>query len=315
MRPGRRISTKTVRILLLSDIHSNLQGMEACLSAVTGYDKVVNLGDIVGYGGSPNEVTERSRATGTVFVRGNHDKACTGITGVEEFNPIAGLAALWTKQTLTPENLEWLKALPQGPVQLNSLWEAGQPAAEAPVKKRDTLPDASLAAGTRKRDTVPDASLAAAAAVATQEAPPVTNKVQCVHGSPLDEDEYIIVMRDAYEPLLSTDAAITFFGHTHIQGGFCTHGEEWETLRPLYRNKKSLESCDLAVMPGARYLINPGSAGQPRDGDWRAACAVYDTAENRITFYRVPYEVEKAQKAILAAKLPERLATRLNEGR
>ena len=79
-----------MRILLLSDIHANLEGMEACLAAVRGYDWIANLGDIVGYGGSPNEVTERSRKTGALFVRGNHDKACTGITGVEEFNPIAG---------------------------------------------------------------------------------------------------------------------------------------------------------------------------------------------------------------------------------
>ena len=140
-------------------------------------------------------------------------------------------------------------------------------------------------------------------------------KVQCVHGSPLDEDEYIIVMRDAYQPLLASDATITFFGHTHIQGGFCTHGEEWETLRPVYRTKREMESCDLAITPGAKYLINPGSAGQPRDGDWRAACALLDTNESRVTFYRVPYDVKKAQERIFSAKLPDRLALRLSEGR
>ena len=264
-----------VRILVISDIHSNLQGFEACLAAVPKYDLVANLGDIVGYGGSPNEVTDRSRQSGALFVRGNHDKACTGITGVEEFNPIAGLAALWTKQTLTPENLEWLKALPMGPVPMNNLWNKEQ----SPEKAAES------------------------------------GQVQCVHGSPLDEDEYIIVMRDAYEPLMQTEATVTFFGHTHIQGGFCKRGEEWETLRPVYRTKKSVDSCDLAIMPGAKYLINPGSAGQPRDGDWRAACLLFDTDEMRVTFYRTPYEVEKAQKAIQQAKLPERLATRLTEGR
>lgn len=261
-----------MRILVISDIHSNLQGFEACLGAAPKHDLLVNLGDIVGYGGSPNEVSDLSRKTGALFVRGNHDKACTGITGVEEFNPIAGLAALWTKQTLTPENLEWLKALPMGPVQLEKLGNTSGAAENG-------------------------------------------NKVQCVHGSPLDEDEYIIVMRDAYEPLMQTDAAVTFFGHTHIQGGFCKRGDEWETLRPVYRTKKSVESCDLALMPGAKYLINPGSAGQPRDGDWRAGCLLFDSDEKRVTFFRVPYEVEKAQKAIHDAKLPDRLASRLSEGR
>jgi predicted phosphodiesterase len=261
-----------LRILFLTDIHANLEGMEACVASVTNHDMVVNLGDIVGYGASPNEVSDRSRELCHVFVRGNHDKACTGLAGIDDFNPIAGMAAIWTQQTLTSENLEWLRALPQGPIELENIWPE----------------DNGLA-------------------------PPV--RVQCVHGSPLDEDEYIIVMRDAYQPLLATDAAITFFGHTHIQGGFCNHGEEWETLRPVYRSKRDMESCDLAIMPGAKYLINPGSAGQPRDGDWRAACALLDTTESRITFYRVPYDVKKAQERIFSAKLPDRLALRLSEGR
>jgi predicted phosphodiesterase len=62
-----------LRVLLLSDIHSNLEALEACLAAAPTYDLVVNLGDIVGYGASPNEVIERSRQLGKFFVRGNHD--------------------------------------------------------------------------------------------------------------------------------------------------------------------------------------------------------------------------------------------------
>src|SRR5690242_2667815 len=68
-----------MRILLLSDIHSNLEALEACLAAAPPHDVVVNLGDIVGYGASPNEVIERSRASGKLFVRGNHDKAACGV--------------------------------------------------------------------------------------------------------------------------------------------------------------------------------------------------------------------------------------------
>jgi len=290
-----------VRILLLTDIHANLEGLEAVLETVRDYELVVNLGDIVGYGGSPNEVTERSQQIGSIFVRGNHDKACTGVSGIEEFNPIAGMAALWTRQELTPANLEWLRALPQGPVQLEGIWpEGGGPLPKADPKPANPEPPAPADA-----DQTPTVNLQ-----------PIDQlKVQCVHGSPLDEDEYIIVMRDAYEPLMQTDAAITFFGHTHIQGGFCTRGQEWETLRPVYHAKKQMEWCELSVAPGTKYLINPGSAGQPRDGDWRAACALFDTANNRITFYRVPYDVEKAQKHIRDAKLPDRLAQRLSEGR
>jgi len=251
-----------VRILILSDIHSNVEGLEACLAAAPAHDRVVNLGDIVGYGGSPNEVSERARKLGTVVVRGNHDKACSGVMGIDSFNPIAGLAALWTRQTLTPENLDWLKNLPQGPMEL-----------------------------------------------------PEDPSVHLVHGSPLDEDEYIIVVRDAYEPLSTTPAALTFFGHTHIQGGFAVDGEQWETLRPVYKTRDRVETVELELKPTARYLINPGSVGQPRDGDPRAGFALFDTEARKVSYIRVPYNIQLAQKHILDARLPERLATRLADGR
>ena len=105
-----------MRLLLLSDIHSNLEALEACLAAAPPTDATVNLGDIVGYGASPNEVTERARALRGVFVRGNHDKVVSGIDSVEDFNPIAGIAAIWNREQLTSEHLAWLRDLPKGPV-------------------------------------------------------------------------------------------------------------------------------------------------------------------------------------------------------
>jgi predicted phosphodiesterase len=253
-----------MRILVISDIHGNSEALETCLAAASAakYDRVFNLGDVVGYGASPNEVVNRSRELGGIFVRGNHDKACSGITNAEDFNHIAALAAYWTKQQLTPENLEWVRQLPKGPI---------------------------------KSDGVAD--------------------VQCVHGSPLDEDEYIIVVRDSYEPLMEAQASLTFFGHTHIQGGFAVDGEEWATLRPLYDTDDKAEHFEFKMKKGAKYLINPGSVGQPRDGDWRAAFAIYDTDANSITFFRIPYDVAATQKRIYDAGLPDRLATRLSEGR
>jgi predicted phosphodiesterase len=251
-----------VKILVISDIHGNMEAFDACLKAAPSFDKVFNLGDIVGYGASPNEVVNKSRELGGVYVRGNHDKACSGITDAEDFNHIAAMAAFWTRQTLTPENLKFVRELPQGPIKPEKM--AG---------------------------------------------------VQCVHGSPIDEDEYIIVVRDAYEPLMTAQAALTFFGHTHIQGGFAVNGEEWLTLRPEYETEQQAEASVLEMKSTARYLINPGSVGQPRDGDWRAAFAVFDDQAYTITFYRIPYEVKVAQQRILDAGLPDRLATRLAEGR
>ncbi len=252
-----------MKILIISDIHGNQEAMEACLASVKGgYDQVYNLGDIVGYGASPNEVVDRSRELGGLFVRGNHDKACSGVADANDFNHIAALAAYWTRDKLTPPNLEWVKNLPQGPIR-----------------------------------------------------PPDVANVQCVHGSPLNEDEYIIVVRDAYEPLLDSILPLTFFGHTHIQGGFSSHDDQWATLRPVWESENDPERFELPLVPDAKYLINPGSVGQPRDGDWRAAFATYDTDASIVTFHRVPYDVESAQRKIFEANLPDRLATRLREGR
>jgi diadenosine tetraphosphatase ApaH/serine/threonine PP2A family protein phosphatase len=254
-----------MRTLVISDIHASLEGMDACLAAAKGkYDQVYNLGDIVGYGASPNEVVAKSQALGGLFVRGNHDKACAGLSDLDDFNPIAALAAYWTRQKLTGQNLEWVKALPLGPIR----------------------PSANI---------------------------------ECVHGSPLDEDQYIISARDAYEPLASVQEHITFFGHTHIQGGFslstASDGTpEITILRPFYATEKELETYDLPLLEGARYLINPGSAGQPRDGDWRVAFAIYDDEQRLVTFYRVPYDIKGAMEKIYAANLPDRLATRLESG-
>jgi len=64
-----------------------------------------------------------------------------------------------------------------------------------------------------------------------------------------------------------------------------------------------------------RYLVNPGSVGQPRDGDWRAAFAIFDSDKWIVTFQRVPYNLKSAQDRIFAANLPQRLATRLAAGR
>lgn len=251
-----------MRILLLSDIHANLEALDACLAAAPSHDMVVNLGDIVGYGASPNEVTERSRELGRVFVRGNHDKAATGLMDLDDFNPMASAAAIWTRNQLTAENLQWLRDLPHGPV---------------------SLPDHA--------------------------------EIQLVHGSPNDEDEYVVSLGDALAPLITLNVPLTFFGHTHLQGGFFANGSSADGFRPEYRTVGQAESVPLQLKEAARYLINPGSVGQPRDGDWRAAFALYDSESQLVHFHRTPYNLKAAQDRIFDAKLPARLATRLAAGR
>lgn len=251
-----------MRFLILSDIHSNLDALEAALEAAPAYDVVANLGDIVGYGACPNEVIDRSRELGNIFVRGNHDKACSGIADVRGFNYVAAAAVVWTHHALRPDNLEWLKALPQGPLALEPL-----------------------------------------------------DGVQVVHGSPRDEDEYLLASEHAADSLETVEIPLTFFGHTHMQGGFLLTNNQEITFHPRYNEENENESWEFSLDRPGKYLINPGSVGQPRDGDWRAAFAVYDSDATKITFHRVVYDIAKAQKRIRDAKLPERLADRLVHGR
>ncbi len=251
-----------MRALILSDIHSNIDALEAVLHAAPAYDVVWNLGDVVGYGATPNEVVERVRGLGNMFVRGNHDRACSGLIHAEEFNPVALFAVRWTQQELTRENMDWLRELPRGPVHPDRL------------------------------------------------------RVNCVHGSLQNEDQYLLSLRDAQQQLEVSSAQLTFFGHTHIQGGFVVNPDgDGATLAPIYSSHDEMDFYELQIRKGSKYLINPGSVGQPRDRDWRAAFALYDSKAQSVTFGRVPYMVQAAQIRIQRAGLPESLGTRLRLGR
>lgn len=254
-----------MRALVLSDIHANLEALNAVLDAAGDFDLLWDLGDVVGYGASPNEVVERVRGLSGLHVRGNHDRVCGGYASAVSFNPVARAAAVWTNQQLIPENLAWINALEQGPLLPVSLPEEGV--------------------------------------------------IACAHGSPLEEDSYIASVRDAWSPIREMAATTTFFGHTHLQGGFLLDGTTLKEMRPRFVANDQAASVSMVLEPGLRYLINPGSVGQPRDGDWRAAFILYDTDSKTVTFHRVPYDLTVAQGRILMAGLPERLASRLREGR
>jgi predicted phosphodiesterase len=255
-----------MRLLLISDIHANLEAFEAVMAAAPDYDLVANLGDVVGYNASPNEVCKQSLALGGIIVRGNHDRACCGLTDLTDFNPVAAMSARWTQTNLTPKHLQWLRDMPKGPIQ------------------HEELPG-----------------------------------VELVHGAPTDEDEYLLNVYSAEESLARLgQSTVIFFGHTHLQGGFMEELGRSRQFAPAYKSVDGTAHYDMKLQPGTRYLINPGSVGQPRDGDWRAAFALYEKRPGhptQVRFYRVPYDVERAQERILASSLPPRLATRLKLGR
>jgi len=256
-----------LRYLILSDIHSNLEALETCLAVAEGrYDRVLCLGDLVGYGPDPNAVTGRTRELAEAVIRGNHDKACAGITDAEDFNSLARVSTFWTRDELHPEHLAFLRNLPQGPLVLDGF--------------------------------------------------------ELVHGSPLDEDEYIVGPLQALPALAHLAVQAGFFGHTHHQGGFVLGPKgQFQSIRDwiLHQEAEHLEDdaqrVTLKLEDGTRYLINPGSVGQPRDGDWRAAFAIFDDAKREVEYYRTPYNLFQTQEKMEKAGLPEPLILRLTIGR
>jgi predicted phosphodiesterase len=246
-----------MRYLILSDIHANVTALDAALAAAKdSWEKAVCLGDVVGYGPDPNEVIDRVRALDAVTIRGNHDKAGSGLADAEDFNPVARSAALWTRERLRPENREYLEKLPVGPMKIDGF--------------------------------------------------------SIVHGAARDEDEYVFAPAQALDNLIDAPSPVTFFGHTHLQGGFTLR----DTVGVLhFKTAGDNKFSKLAIEEGTTYLLNPGSIGQPRDGDTRAAFAIADLDNNAVEFWRIPYDIEPVQKRMSAAGLPEALILRLSFGR
>ena len=244
-----------MKYLVLSDVHGNLEALDAALAFAGECDAILILGDIVGYGADPNAVIERIRALdGATVIRGNHDKVGAGLETVESFNHLARQAIAWTANTLTADNRAWLAALPAGPILIDPL-------------------------------------------------------VQICHGSPFDEDVYIFDDLDARRALKATERPLCLFGHTHVPAVF-RFEEDLQSIGPPRGAR-----FRLPLDEQAKYLVNCGSVGQPRDGDPRAAFGILEAGARTITIVRVTYDVTTAQQKIINAGLPEVLAQRLAIGR
>ena len=138
----------------------------------------------------------------------------------------------------------------------------------------------------------------------------VDDLIEICHGTPFDEDSYVFDDLDALRAMHAARRPLCLFGHTHVQVGHYLTRDQFglstgDEQRPL---TISLEEAN-------RYLVNPGSVGQPRDGDPRAGFALVDTDRREVTVYRVEYPVSKAQARILEEGLPDVLAQRLALGR
>jgi diadenosine tetraphosphatase ApaH/serine/threonine PP2A family protein phosphatase len=137
----------------------------------------------------------------------------------------------------------------------------------------------------------------------------VDDVVEICHGAPFDEDCYIFDELDAMRALQTSKRPVCFYGHTHYAIVFQLVGTGLEII------KSPSGEVSITVREGEKYLVNPGSVGQPRDADPRAAYAIMDTVTRQFDLCRVSYPVEVTQQKMLKARLPEQLARRLAMGR
>jgi len=246
-----------MRYLIISDIHSNIEALDAVLERVKEeqIDKYLFLGDAVGYAANPNKVIARLRSLEPLFaVRGNHDKVVAGVENGFNFRETALKSALWARKRITDKNMSFLRELDKGPI--------------------------------------------------------IVDEKFCIsHGSPDDEDLYILGKYDAKMVLGKSKQWLNFFGHTHFPIIFYQKGDEIA----FYQIDKN--GSRLYLDGDIKYLINPGSVGQPRDSNPLSSYAILDTDENSIEIKRIKYDIESAQRAIKNAGLPKTNAVRLESGR
>lgn len=243
-----------MRVLILSDIHSNYCALETVLEAAGQIDALWNIGDTIGYGPRPNECVEAMRQRTTVMIAGNHDLACLDKVDLSDFNPEARTANIWNGKQLSEENSALLKVLP-------------------PIHRID-------------------------------------QRFMLAHGSPREPVwEYLLSRHQALANFAHFSQQICFVGHSHV---------------PLIFRLRENGGCDgpsspdagmsVTLEPTMRYIINPGSVGQPRNQDPRAAYAILDLEHNIIHFERISYDIAKTQRQMREAQLPNALALRLQYG-
>jgi len=240
-----------MKFAIFGDIHANLEALQTVLwdAQEQGCSNYVCLGDIVGYAANPVECLQTVQDLGCPVVRGNHDEGAASESNLEELNPLAQNALLWTRQQLSEDQRQWLRDL------------------KLVRQVRDfTIVHATL-------DTP-------------------------------HKWGYVNTELDAAASFSYQHTNLCFIGHTHVPVAYTKEGE-FRTI-PL---------DILSIEQGQKYLINVGSVGQPRDSDWRSAYCIYDIERQEVELRRVEYDIRGAQAAILAAGLPEKLATRLEKGR
>ena len=291
-----------MRYAILSDIHGNYEALQAvlddidtlCLEDGVKIDAMWSLGDVVGYGPDPSACVRTIRELSELNVAGNHDFGATGQVDLNEFSDLARESLIWTSNQLTETEADFLKSRPD-------------------------------------RTTVP-----------------MPEDITLVHGSPVVPLwEYLLTPESAAISFVSFPTRFCLVGHTHLPVVYLQEAAKFTQPRvPVLSAHsryvmeygsdegydapttaqmtvvKSMPPCDvLTSMPKGwwsppeeqRAIINPGSVGQPRDGDPRAAYMLYDT-ERGFLFRRVEYWMAKTIQKMRDEGFSEALIDRLGQG-
>ncbi len=239
-----------MRIALISDTHGNRPALDAVMESIgqMNVDEIWCLGDIVGYGADPGYCIETVLDDSNICLAGNHDMVISGKLPIAEFSNAAAAAAMWTRETLSSDEVGRLRDLqPKGDSRGYGLF----------------------------------------------------------HASPRDPVwEYVLSVPQAVECMNAQEERVSFVGHSHVACFFHDDGSG----EPIGSTAESEQTLSIE---GGTWLINPGSVGQPRDGDPRASYLVLDIEELKATFHRIEYPVDMAASAIIDAGLPKSLAERL----
>ena len=242
-----------MRIAVVSDIHSNLEALQALERAFEGIgvDAVYFAGDVVGYGPDPNACTRWVMENADLAVMGNHDCAALGSMDIEGFNPSAREAIVWNAEKMEPWARDYISSLPM-------------------VLSREG--------------------------------------VTLVHANPREPEGWNYI-------LSLWDAEMNF---SHFQGSFCFVGHSHQPVSVVMDaggQVSILPGDSFLVEEGARYLVNVGSVGQPRDGNPEACFGLLDTEKGEFHILRSAYDFRETQRKMIQAGLPRSLADRLAEGR
>ena len=251
-----------MRVAVLSDIHANLPALEAVLEDTDDaqIDELWCLGDVVGYGASPDECAALVRERCEPSLVGNHDLAVLGALDTSTFSSAAAAAVEWTTAHSSKETLSYLRGLEPS--------DASRP-------------------------------------------------VALYHASPRDPVwEYVLWPEQAADCLAVQERRVSLVGHSHVALFFsATEPENGAGDAPPEAHGWQAGAGTRLEIGEGRWLINPGSVGQPRDGDPRAAWLELDTEAWEATYHRIGYDIDGAAKAIEKAGLPDHLARRLFVGR